>query len=139
MEHATTVEYLFKLNYGSHPISGNSGPFVLVSLLGPNRKPIDVLAMLDSGATKTGFPASLARSLGINLTEGISDIYRIGGRENPAYVHHIDIEFNGIAELCKVWFVASGLDQALLGREDFFEKFQIGFNERFGEIYLRRH
>ena len=139
MEQLTTVEYRFMINYGVHPISGNSGPFVLVSLRGPNRMPVDVIAMIDSGATKTGLPATLARSLGINLTEGNQDTYRIGGVENPAYIHHIDIEFNGIVERCKVWFVESGLGQNLLGREDFFEKFQIGFNERLSEIYLLRY
>ena len=139
MEQPTTVEYRFKINYGVHPTSGNSGPFVLVSLRGPNRLPIDVLAMIDSGATRTGFPAGLSRSLGINLTEGNQDTYRFGGIENPAHVHHIDIEFNGIQESYKVWFVESGLKQSLLGREDFFEKFQIGFNERMGEVYLLRY
>jgi len=136
MEQRTTVEYRFKVNYGAHPTTGHSGPFVLVSLRGPNRMPVDVPAMIDSGATRTGFPAGLAKSLGINLTEGNQDTYRIGGIDNPAYVHHIEIEFNGIQESCKVWFVESGLKQCLLGREDFFEKFQIGFNERLSEIYL---
>ena len=136
MEQLTSVEYRFKLSYGVHPISGNFGPFVVVSLSGPNQMPIDVIAMIDSGATKTGFPARLAGSLGINLTEGNQDTYRIGGVENPAHVHHVDIEFNGITANCKVWFVESGLEQNLLGREDFFEKFQIGFNQRLGEIYL---
>ena len=139
MEQLTAVEYRSKINYGVHPISGNSGPFVLVSLRGPNRMPVDVIAMIDSGATKTGLPATLARSLGINLTGGNQDTYRIGGGENPAYIHHIEFEFNGIVERCKVWFVVSGLEQNLLGREDFFEKFQIGFNERLSEIYLLRY
>ena len=139
MEQLTTVEYRFKINYGAHPISGNSGPFVRVSLSGPNRMPVDVIAMIDSGATRTGLPATFAKGLGINLTEGAQETYRIGGEEYSAYIHHIDIEFNGIVERCKVWFVESGLGQILLGREDFFEKFQIGFNERFGEIYLLRY
>ncbi len=95
-------------------------------------------ALIDSGATISVFRAEVADELGIDI-EGGKEIYLggVGGRIK-GYIHKIDIETAGKKFRCPIVFSKEYLVSFnLLGREAFFPKFTIIFEEKENFVELK--
>jgi hypothetical protein len=90
------------------------------------------LALVDSGAVDTLFPAAVAEVIGIELESGVRKVYfGIGGHAAIGYVHECQLQVQGFNPwtTVRIGFVDT-IAIPLLGQSGFFENFQIIF-ERF--------
>lgn len=107
------------------------GPIVPIALKGVNRwVPFD--AFVDSGADYSVFHSDVAVLTGLKLTSGTRKIITVGdGDDMIVYLHRITVRFSDFVFKAPIAFSSSlGAGFNLLGRETFFEKFQICFNDR---------
>lgn len=98
---------------------------------------IDSSAVVDSGATVSIFRADVASSLGLIVEKG-KEIYLggIGGRIK-GYLHKVKIEVAGKQFTCPIVFSCEYLVSFnLLGREGFFKRFKIVFEEKKNLLHL---
>lgn len=109
--------------------SGNAFPVVPLSLeFGVKKR--EFFALIDSGATVSVFRSEVAESLGLNIEKG-KEIYLggVGGRIK-GYLHRLKIEVAGKRFVCPIVFSHEYLVSFnLLGREEFFKRFRITFEE----------
>lgn len=107
------------------------GPVASLALKGEHRWiPFD--AFVDSGADFSVFHSDVAAILGLKLTNGDKKSVTVGdGDEMIVYLHTVNVRFAGFAFKASIAF-SSGLGAGfnLLGRNTFFEKFQVCFNDR---------
>lgn len=107
------------------------GPVVPISLRSP-LKWIPFNAFVDSGADYSVFHSDVATLLGLKLTAGEKKIVTVGdGDDMVIYVHSVKVSFADF--IFKAWVAFSarlGAGFNLIGRESFFEKFQVCFNDR---------
>lgn len=109
---------------------GNIFPIIPLSVESAGKKR-EFLALIDSGATISVFQAEVANSLGIDITHG-KEIYLggVGGRIK-GYIHELIIEIANRKFSCPIVFSHEYLVSFnLLGREEFFKKFRIIFEEK---------
>ncbi len=88
-------------------------------------------ALIDSGATISIFKVDVAKQLGISVETG-EETYLggVGGRIK-GYIHKLQIDVSGKKFLCPIVFSYEYLVSLnLLGREEFFKRFKIVFEER---------
>lgn len=87
---------------------------------------------IDTGASFSIFHSETARLLGINYRKGKLSFLTVGdGRQIPVYEHRLKVKFSGREFQAVIGFSSRlGVGFNLLGREDFFEKFRICFNDR---------
>lgn len=88
-------------------------------------------ALIDSGATISIFKVDVAKQLGISI-ENEEETYLggVGGRIR-GYIHKLQIDVSGKRFLCPIVFSHEYLVSLnLLGREEFFKRFKIVFEER---------
>jgi len=107
------------------------GPIVPVALRGLSRW-IPFNVFVDSGADYSVFHSDVASLLGFELTSGIKKIVTVGdGDEMTTYLHRVRVHFAHIFIEAPIAF-SSGLGAGfnLMGREAFFEKFRVCFNDR---------
>jgi hypothetical protein len=100
-------------------------------------KIIDSSALVDSGATVSIFRAEVAEDLDIKIEDG-KEIYLggVGGRIK-GYMHQLQIEAGNKQFVCPIVFSYEYLVSFnLLGREVFFNKFRIIFEERKNYLIL---
>lgn len=109
---------------------GNLFPIVPVALKF-NRLKKEFFALVDSGATVSVFRAEVAESLGIEIQKG-KEIYLGGvGGHIKGYLHQLKIELAGKKFACPIVFSHEYLVSFnLLGRQEFFKRFKILFEER---------
>lgn len=96
-------------------------------------------ALIDSGANTSVFHAEIAEQLGIESKKG-EKIY-LGGISGRilAYSHQVRIKINGIGFSCKIAFTEEmPVSLNILGRDNFFEKFLISFDEIKKQITLQK-
>lgn len=94
-------------------------------------------ALIDSGATVSVFRAEVADELGIEIEKG-EETYLggVGGRIK-GYIHKVDVEIAGKNIHCPIVFSKEYLVSFnLLGREAFFPKFRIIFEEKKKQVQL---
>ena len=106
-------------------------PIVPLSLRGKARW-ILFDAFVDSGADYSVFHEKVAIMLGLKLLSGEKKIVTVGdGDDMTVYLHPVKVLFADFVFEAKIAF-SSGLGSGfnLLGRETFFEKFQVCFNDR---------
>lgn len=110
--------------------SGNSFPVIPLSLEFAAKKK-EFFALIDSGATVSIFRSEVAESLGINIEKG-KEIYLGGvGGKIKGFLHRLQIEVAGKRFVCPVVFSQDYLVSFnLLGREGFFKRFRITFEEK---------
>lgn len=92
---------------------------------------VDSSALVDSGATISIFRTDVAEDLGIEIEDG-KEIYLggVGGRIK-GYVHRLSIEIASKKFVCPIVFSYEYLVSFnLLGREAFFKRFRIVFEEK---------
>lgn len=109
--------------------SGNKFPVVSLTLRFAGRRK-EFFALVDSGATISIFRSEVAEVLGINIEKG-KETYLggIGGRIK-GYIHKLDIEIAGKKFPCPIVFSHEYLVSFnLLGRQEFFKRFKIIFEE----------
>lgn len=121
--------------YGSDP-RGNVFPIVPLALAYAGKKK-EFYALIDSGATISVFRAEVAESLGLIIEKG-KETYLggVGGRIK-GYIHTLDVEIAGKKFHCPVVFSREYLVSFnLLGREAFFPRFRIIFEEKKKQVQL---
>lgn len=117
-----TFPYLWK--------DDQSYPLVDITLLA-NDKFLSLKALVDSGASYSVFRPEIARYLGITIEQG-KPIYLegIGGRI-LGYLHTVLIQVAKKKFRCKIIFSNElRVSFNLIGRDDFFGRFLITFNEK---------
>ena len=94
-------------------------------------------ALLDSGANISVFRQEIAECLGLQIESGEEILlHGLGGRV-MGYIHEVTMKVEQISFPCKVVFSSEltvGIN--LIGRQDFFEKFKVTFNENNKEVIL---
>lgn len=95
------------------------------------RRIIDTSALVDSGATISVFRAEVAKDLELSLEQG-EEIYLGGvGGHIKGYVHKIKVEIAGKTFTSPIVFSHEYLVSFnLIGREEFFKRFKITFEEK---------
>ena len=135
----TTVNYTHYIPYGYHPTTGRAGPYVVVSLTNPvSGDSIDTIAIIDSGALFPLFSGNHAIGLNLNIRAGRRESFwpAASDVEHEAFLHPLQLTIGGHTFECEVGFIEGVLLRDALGREGFFDRFQIGFRERHLEIYF---
>jgi hypothetical protein len=93
---------------------------------------IELHALVDCGASYSIFHADIADILGINYRIGEKTYMTVGdGAQIPVYSHNIDVRFNEKEFTAKIGFSSKlGIGFDILGREGFFDRFIICFDDR---------
>lgn len=107
------------------------GPVVPVALKGRHRW-VPFNAFVDSGADYSVFHSDVAKLMGLTPTVGQKKVVTVGdGDGMVVYLHTAVVRFADFIFKAPIAFSAQlGSGFNLLGREVFFEKFQICFNDR---------
>lgn len=116
------------------------GPVLNVEITSANGTRFPTRAILDSGATQTVFPASLAETLGIDVSgckvdeastpSGIKDVLHPKDQSVEVYIEEVNLSYE-----THPLFFPDG-KSVLLGRDDAFELLRITFDHRRGGMYL---
>jgi len=95
-------------------------------------------ALIDSGATTSIFRSDIAEQLGMKIEQG-KEVYLSGvGGRIKGYLHRVKIEVAGKKFTCPIIFSYEyTVSLNLLGREGFFKKFVIVFDEGKKKMELR--
>jgi predicted aspartyl protease len=117
-------------------------PTIPVTFIGPGES-IDIVAILDSGADISVLPLEVGEQLGLDLTKKRGPCGGIGGEVDTAedYVRvriaqgHENYTFDIPV---KVVLDLKSSVPVLIGREGFFEEFEITFDERRERISLKK-
>ena len=107
----------------------------LVFLIGEKR--IRSQALVDSGATISIFGEEVAEALGFEIEKGSRTILGGVGGRIIGYIHKIRIRVAGKEFICPIVFSKEYLVSFnLLGREEFFKRFRIIFEEKKNHLKL---
>ena len=99
------------------------------------------MVLLDSGADVSAIPKHMAELLNLNLNHAKEDAFGIGGKV-PAIPTHMNVEINKNHEKYSfkipVKVILGDYDfPPLIGREEFFDKFDITFKQNEKKIILK--
>jgi hypothetical protein len=111
-------------------------PLIPITLIKENVE-IDTDALIDSGANISVFREEIAECLEIVIEDGEEILLQGLGGRIVGYIHELKVRVDDEEFPCKVVFskeLTVGLN--ILGREGFFEYFQVTFNERGKEVIL---
>jgi len=130
------VKYTRVEGYFSPPSAGSPGPYLAVRIQYKGRA-LDTYALVDSGCDISTFHTDFATILGIDLANVVpSKTIGIGGvaRVFPFDVNLVvlGITLPARVNFCETCPKAFGL----LGRQDFFRAFHIGFDEKASQLLL---
>ncbi len=111
-------------------------PLIQIRILGP-KGAWEGYALIDSGADRCLFNLEIAQDIGLDLSNAaIQNFGGIEGGNIKAKLHKIKLQVIGIDEKIEATagFVNSNSVSAILGQEDFFDKFRIKFERDHGII-----
>jgi len=114
-------------------------PIIPITLIKENVE-IDTDALIDSGANISVFREEIAECLEVTIEDGEEILLQGLGGRIVGYIHELRIKLDDEEFPCKVVFskeLTVGLN--ILGREGFFEYFQVTFNERAKEVILEKN
>jgi len=116
----------------------HSRPLIPIRLRGrPGFRPIDTLALLDSGADRCVFSEDFAVRLGLDLAAGISvPIKGATGGQLSGRILAVTVELVGVTFDCHAAFTSGNIPYSFIGREGIFEKAQWGFRIAHDIIYF---
>ncbi len=118
---------------------GDLVPAVDIVIVGPNGRRMGLRALIDSGASETLFPASIAEPLGFDLSTATEVLAQTGGGTTAIYRWHEPIA----AQVARVPFELmpcfGSTPIALLGRSDFFTAFEVAVDAARQTVTLRPH
>lgn len=102
-----------------------------------------MLCLLDSGSDSLCMPVGLARFLGIDLKGERMEVLGISGEPTPGTKSTVDVEIRGQGEAhrlkdLEVDVLDTNSIEVLLGREPFFEEFDIMFFQSDKTIVVRK-
>lgn len=119
-------------------------PYIPVILTGP-KDSVEVVALLDSGADVSVLPKGVAELLGIDLKGDKEEVVGVGGKAE-AVETNVSIVVSGAHEKyafrIKVKVILDDSDDRfpiILGRDGFFDKFDITFKENQRKIILKKN
>lgn len=95
-------------------------------------------ALVDSGANISIFHGEFCGELGLKLEDGEKRTFQGIGGKITGYVHTIQVNANEHVFPCRIAFsneMITGLN--IIGREDFFDKFIVTFDDVKRELELR--
>ena len=113
-------------------------PIIPITFIGKNAE-IDTDALIDSGANISVFREEIADCIEIVIEDGDEILLQGLGGRIVGYAHEVKLRVESEEFLCRVVFskeLTVGLN--ILGREGFFEHFQITFNEKAKEVLLEK-
>jgi len=114
-------------------------PIIPITLIKENVK-IDIDGLIDSGANISVFREEIAECLEIVIEDGDEILLQGLGGRIVGYIHELRVRVDDEEFPCKVVFskeLTVGLN--VLGREGFFEYFQVTFNEAAKEVILEKN
>ena len=95
------------------------------------KKRIRTQALIDSGATISVFGEETAENLGVKIEKGEKTILGGVGGRIIGYIHKLRLRVAGKYFICPIVFSREYLVSFnLLGREEFFQRFKIIFEEK---------
>ena len=95
-------------------------------------------ALVDSGANISIFQKNIAEYLGIKIEEGKSISLQGVGAKIRGYIYQVILEVDRVKFSCKIVFSNKLTTSVnILGREDFFEHFEVTFNEKKKYLILK--
>lgn len=111
---------------------GLHGPIITMEIWGRQRKWIGLEAYVDSGATYSIFDADSAVILGLDLPKGRRTLIVVGdGNKIPVFLFQLPVRFAGHSFKATIGFSQKlGVGFNLLGRQSFFDRFRICFNDK---------
>lgn len=96
-------------------------------------------AIIDSGATRTTFHASIGEAIGLDIDKGeLEEPMSITGKKGKTYIHEIDLYLPGGVVRTRVAFSQELPVAGLLGMMGFFEHFKITFDPTGRHVELER-
>ena len=125
----------FSLRYHSNTFRR---PELLVRVRG-RLNAFDASALIDTGADRCCFPASVAGYIGIDL--GSIAPFNLGtvGQPVRAWEHRVVLEFPELQSYsidAEVWFVDNPTLNPLIGRDPLFSQIQLGFRQSLHAFYI---
>ena len=116
--------------------SGNTFPVVPIALEYAGKKR-EFVALVDSGASISVFRGEIAEILAIPIENGEETFLGGVGGRIKGYIHRVKVEIAGKRFVCPIVFSYEYLVSVnLLGRQEFFKKFRIIFEEQKRRIIL---
>lgn len=112
-------------------------PIIPVGLI-KGRETVRTEALVDSGANISIFNGDFCRELGLKLEDGEKKTFQGIGGKITGYIHTVQLNVNEHVFQCKVAFsdeMITGLN--IIGREDFFNKFIVIFDDVKKELELK--
>ena len=98
---------------------------------------IEISALIDSGATTSIFRPEVAKKLGLKIENGKEIALHGVGGWIKGYLHKLDVGIAGKKFKCPIIFSHEyTVSLNLLGREGFFKKFVVTFDEKRKEVRL---
>ncbi|MBU1326528.1 retropepsin-like domain-containing protein [Patescibacteria group bacterium] len=95
------------------------------------KKRVRSQALIDSGATISVFGEETAETLGVEIEKGEKTVLGGVGGRIVGYIHKLRVRIAGKDFLCPIVFSREYLVSFnLLGRQEFFKKFKIIFEEK---------
>ena len=130
-----TVTFPYVSLHGRHPL-----PIVPVELKGPSGWK-EMLAYVDSGASFSIFATDEAERLGLDYADGEELMITVGdGSSIPVYLHRLPARISDIRLRATVGFSPRlGVGFNLLGRRDFFRRFDVTFSDRRRVVVFSSH
>ncbi len=118
------------------------GPYIPLTIKGQDER-MDMMFLLDSGADYTVIPIELAELLGVDLsgdkeqTSGVGGVIYTRKSSMMVEIKNAHEKYNFKIPIHIILKRNSNVPP-LLGRETFFDKFQITFNQKDRKIILKR-
>jgi hypothetical protein len=112
-------------------------PIIPVGLI-TEKETVRTEALVDSGANISIFHSEFCKELGLKLESGEKKIFQGIGGKITGFIHNVKLNVNEHVFLCKIAFsneMITGLN--IIGRENFFEKFIVTFDDVKKEIELK--
>jgi len=138
-----SITFKYKFTKRPEPLNPIYTPSIPVTLAG-RKESVDAIALLDSGADLSVIPNGLANILGLELSKETEEVYGIGGSLNSktAIVQAtIKNAHEKYSFKIPVKVIIDELDDEfpiLIGRDGFFENFEITFKESARKITLKK-
>ena len=118
-------------------IKGEPHPLIPFSILSNKKERKDYYALIDSGSIISFFREDIAERLGIVIENGEEITLKGVGGWIKGYKHELIIEVNRKRFSCPVVFSRDYfISLNILGRNSFFEKFKITFDEAQKRVIL---
>ncbi len=125
-----------KFEYAYTRIRNRYFPLVPIKL-GVGDNAFETFGLIDSGASISLFKTDIAHQLGIDIESGTNHILEGISGKIIVYTHEIPVFVNNVQFICRIGFSEEYIASFnLLGRDNFFIKFLITFDEIKKKIFL---